>query len=158
MANYCLCFLVVQLYRINLQSCVEVACTLNLQQQKMTFSDACAHNIYFLFTINSVTVLCTSTSASSFACTSSCLLSALVNGTSPAFSVAVAAVTAAPANPPVLPPALPARDTNPWAKNPAGAPASAQPGKQLLRETHAVLLSLLHPCNVTRYTETVLHV
>ncbi|XP_047466835.1 protein numb homolog isoform X2 [Mugil cephalus] len=46
-----------------------------------------------------------------------------VNGTSPAFSVA-----AATANPPVLPPALPARDTNPWAKNPAGAPASAQTG------------------------------
>uniref|UniRef100_UPI003AAFB1F9 protein numb homolog isoform X2 n=1 Tax=Centroberyx gerrardi TaxID=166262 RepID=UPI003AAFB1F9 len=46
-----------------------------------------------------------------------------VNGTAPAFSVA-----AATANPPVLPPPLPARDTNPWAKTPAGAPASAQPG------------------------------
>ncbi|KAK9533951.1 hypothetical protein VZT92_009036 [Zoarces viviparus] len=49
-----------------------------------------------------------------------------VNGTSPAFSVVAVAVAAA--NPPVLPPALPARDTNPWAKTPAGAPASAQPG------------------------------
>ncbi|XP_035023890.1 protein numb homolog isoform X2 [Hippoglossus stenolepis] len=46
-----------------------------------------------------------------------------VNCTAPAFSVA-----AATANPPVLPPALPARETNPWAKTPAGAPASAQPG------------------------------
>ncbi|XP_060938915.1 protein numb homolog isoform X2 [Limanda limanda] len=46
-----------------------------------------------------------------------------VISTAPAFSVA-----AATANPPVLPPALPARETNPWAKTPAGAPASAQPG------------------------------
>lgn len=50
-----------------------------------------------------------------------------VNGSAPSFSVA-----AVPANPPVLPPALPARDTNPWAKTPGGAPASApapiQPG------------------------------
>ncbi|XP_017273081.1 protein numb homolog isoform X2 [Kryptolebias marmoratus] len=44
-----------------------------------------------------------------------------VNGSMPAFSVAAA-------NPPVLPPALPARETNPWAKNPGGAPATAQPG------------------------------
>ncbi|XP_039993410.1 protein numb homolog isoform X2 [Xiphias gladius] len=53
-----------------------------------------------------------------------------VNGTAPAFSVAAvaAAAAAATANPPVLPPALPARETNPWAKTPAGAPASAQPG------------------------------
>ncbi|XP_040916371.1 protein numb homolog isoform X2 [Toxotes jaculatrix] len=48
-----------------------------------------------------------------------------VNGTAPAFSVAAPAATA---NPPVLPPALPARETNPWAKTPSGAPASAQPG------------------------------
>ncbi|XP_028995382.1 protein numb homolog isoform X2 [Betta splendens] len=47
-----------------------------------------------------------------------------VNGTAPAFALAAAAA----ANPPVLPPALPARETNPWAKSPAGAPASAQPG------------------------------
>lgn len=58
--------------------------------------------------------------------TSFCLLSAVVNGTAPAFSVPAAAT----ANPTVLPPALPARDTNPWAKTPAGAPTSAQPGKQ----------------------------
>nr|XP_054597858.1 protein numb homolog isoform X3 [Nothobranchius furzeri] len=45
---------------------------------------------------------------------------ASVNGTLPSFSVA--------ANPPVLPPAFPARDTNPWAKSPGGAPPSAQPG------------------------------
>ncbi|KAK2826679.1 hypothetical protein Q5P01_020893 [Channa striata] len=50
-----------------------------------------------------------------------------VNGTTPAFSVAAAAA-AASANPPVLPPALPARETNPWAKTPAVAQASAQPG------------------------------
>lgn len=56
---------------------------------------------------------------------------AVVNGTAPAFSVpAAAAAAAVTANPPVMPPALPARDTNPWAKTPAGAPASAQPGKQ----------------------------
>ncbi|XP_068194325.1 protein numb homolog isoform X2 [Antennarius striatus] len=47
-----------------------------------------------------------------------------VNGTAPVFSVPAAAT----ANPPLLPPALPARETNPWAKTPAGAPASAQPG------------------------------
>ncbi|KAE8290303.1 Protein numb-like protein [Larimichthys crocea] len=50
-----------------------------------------------------------------------------VNGTAPAFSVPAAAAAAVTANPPVMPPALPARDTNPWAKTPAGAPASAQP-------------------------------
>lgn len=55
------------------------------------------------------------------------LLSAVVNGTAPAFSVPAAA------NPSVVPPALPARETNPWAKTPAGAPASAQPGKQPCR-------------------------
>lgn len=67
--------------------------------------------------------------------TSFCFLSAVVNGTAPAFSVAAAAATA---NPPVqssvLPPALPARDTNPWAKTPAGVPIPTQPGKQLHRE------------------------
>ncbi|KAM9708665.1 protein numb homolog isoform 1-T2 [Menidia menidia] len=47
-----------------------------------------------------------------------------VNGTTPAFPVA------AIPNPTALPPALPARDTNPWAKSPAGAPASAQPGSE----------------------------
>ncbi|KAM4625735.1 protein numb homolog isoform 2-T2 [Polymixia lowei] len=46
-----------------------------------------------------------------------------VNGTPPAFSVA-----AATANTPVLPPPLPARETNPWAKTPAGGPALAPPG------------------------------
>ncbi|XP_067099722.1 protein numb homolog isoform X1 [Osmerus mordax] len=44
-----------------------------------------------------------------------------VSGTAPAFPVA------AVANPPAMPPPLPARDTNPWAKIPAGAPASAHP-------------------------------
>ncbi|KAM6960890.1 protein numb homolog [Aplochiton taeniatus] len=49
-----------------------------------------------------------------------------VNGTAhPAFPVAAAAVSA---NPPALPPPLPARDTNPWAKSPAGPPVSAHPG------------------------------
>uniref|UniRef100_A0A3Q2P9S4 Protein numb homolog n=1 Tax=Fundulus heteroclitus TaxID=8078 RepID=A0A3Q2P9S4_FUNHE len=47
-----------------------------------------------------------------------------VNGTMPAFSVA----TATAAIPPVLHPALPARETNPWATNPAGPPVSAHPG------------------------------
>lgn len=76
------------------------------------------------------------------ACTSFCLLFAVVNGTAPAFSVAVAAAAAAAtANPPVLPPALPARDTNPWAKTPVGAPASAQPGKQHYREVRQVCMS-----------------
>ncbi|XP_008312266.1 protein numb homolog isoform X3 [Cynoglossus semilaevis] len=63
-----------------------------------------------------------------------------VNGSATAFTVNAAAVAAAaappavppappaPANPPVMPPALPARETNPWAKTPAAAPASAQPG------------------------------
>ncbi|XP_044023447.1 protein numb homolog isoform X4 [Siniperca chuatsi] len=59
-----------------------------------------------------------------------------VNGTAPAFSVA-AAVTA---NPPVLPPALPARDTNPWAKTPAGAPASAQPGSNWSSPTPVIVV------------------
>ncbi|CAI5695694.1 unnamed protein product [Oreochromis niloticus] len=45
-----------------------------------------------------------------------------VNGTTPAFPAATTA------NPSVLPPALPARETNPWAKSPAGATASAQTG------------------------------
>ncbi|KAM4540839.1 protein numb homolog isoform 1-T5 [Fundulus diaphanus] len=45
-----------------------------------------------------------------------------VNGTMPAFSVAAAAI------PSVLHPALPARETNPWATNPAGPLASAHPG------------------------------
>ncbi|XP_049917443.1 protein numb homolog isoform X2 [Epinephelus moara] len=64
-----------------------------------------------------------------------------VNGTAPAFSVAVAAAaTAAAANPPVLPPALPARDTNPWAKTPAGAPASAQPGSNWSSPTPVIVV------------------
>ncbi|KAM9355696.1 protein numb homolog isoform 2-T2 [Pholidichthys leucotaenia] len=57
-----------------------------------------------------------------------------VNGTTPAFSVAAAAA----ANPLVLPLALPARETNPWAKNPAGAPSSAQPGSDW--STHAPVI------------------
>lgn len=61
------------------------------------------------------------------ACTSFCLLFALVNGTTPAFPAATTA------NPSVLPPALPARETNPWAKSPAGATASARTGKQLIK-------------------------
>ncbi|XP_051805327.1 protein numb homolog isoform X2 [Acanthochromis polyacanthus] len=66
-----------------------------------------------------------------------------VNGTTPAFSAppaAAAAAAAAPANPPVLPPALPARDTNPWAKNPAGAPASAHPGGDWSSSTPVIVV------------------
>ncbi|XP_032366965.1 protein numb homolog isoform X4 [Etheostoma spectabile] len=59
-----------------------------------------------------------------------------VNGTAPAFSAAAAAT----ANPPVLPPALPARDTNPWAKTPAGAPASAQPGSNWSSPTPVIVV------------------
>ncbi|XP_070776182.1 protein numb homolog isoform X3 [Enoplosus armatus] len=59
-----------------------------------------------------------------------------VNGTAPTFSVAAAAT----ANPPVLPPALPARDTNPWAKTPAGAPASAQPGSNWSSPTPVIVV------------------
>ncbi|XP_039641816.1 protein numb homolog isoform X2 [Perca fluviatilis] len=62
-----------------------------------------------------------------------------VNGTAPAFSV-VAAAAATTANPPVLPPALPARDTNPWAKTPAGAPASAQPGSNWSSPTPVIVV------------------
>ncbi|KAK5609213.1 hypothetical protein CRENBAI_014703 [Crenichthys baileyi] len=55
-----------------------------------------------------------------------------VNGTMPAFSAAVAAAAAATAaataNSSVLHPALPARETNPWATNPAGPPALAHLG------------------------------
>ncbi|XP_051252160.1 protein numb homolog isoform X4 [Dicentrarchus labrax] len=58
-----------------------------------------------------------------------------VNGTA-AFSVPVAATP----NPPVLPPALPARDTNPWAKTPAGAPASAQPGSNWSSPTPVIVV------------------
>ncbi|XP_072222032.1 protein numb homolog isoform X1 [Leuresthes tenuis] len=58
-----------------------------------------------------------------------------VNGTAPAFSIA-----AATPNPPALPPALPARDTNPWAKNPAGAPASAQPGSEWPSATPVIVV------------------
>ncbi|XP_035465681.1 protein numb homolog isoform X2 [Scophthalmus maximus] len=60
-----------------------------------------------------------------------------VNGTAPAFSVAAAAATP---NPPVLPPALPARETNPWAKTPAGAPASAQPGGDWSSPTPVIIV------------------
>ncbi|XP_042356009.1 protein numb homolog isoform X2 [Plectropomus leopardus] len=63
-----------------------------------------------------------------------------VNGTAPAFSVAAVAAAAAAANPPVLPPALPARDTNPWAKTPAGAPASAQPGSNWSSPTPVIVV------------------
>ncbi|XP_034714529.1 protein numb homolog isoform X1 [Etheostoma cragini] len=59
-----------------------------------------------------------------------------VNGTAPAFSVAAAAT----ANPPLLPPALPARDTNPWAKTPAVAPASAQPGSNWSSPTPVIVV------------------
>uniref|UniRef100_A0A671XLR6 Protein numb homolog n=1 Tax=Sparus aurata TaxID=8175 RepID=A0A671XLR6_SPAAU len=59
-----------------------------------------------------------------------------VNGTAPAFSVPAAAT----ANPTVLPPALPARDTNPWAKTPAGAPASAQPGNNWSSPTPVIVV------------------
>ncbi|RVE57636.1 hypothetical protein OJAV_G00218190 [Oryzias javanicus] len=47
-----------------------------------------------------------------------------VNGSTPAFPVPAAA------NPPALPPALPVRETNPWAKTPAGAPVQAPPPVQ----------------------------
>nr|XP_020459852.1 protein numb homolog isoform X2 [Monopterus albus] len=47
---------------------------------------------------------------------------------SPVAPVNGTAFSAASANTPVLPPPLPARETNPWAKTPAGDPASAQPG------------------------------
>ncbi|XP_023133516.1 protein numb homolog isoform X1 [Amphiprion ocellaris] len=66
-----------------------------------------------------------------------------VNGTTPAFSApppAAAAAVVAPANPPVLPPALPARDTNPWAKNPAGAPTSAHPGSDWSSPTPVIVV------------------
>ncbi|XP_022606241.1 protein numb homolog isoform X4 [Seriola dumerili] len=63
-----------------------------------------------------------------------------VNGTAPAFSVAVAAAAVATANPPVLAPALPARETNPWAKTPAGAPASAQPGSDWSSPTPVIVV------------------
>ncbi|KAM9841922.1 protein numb homolog isoform 2-T2 [Aulostomus maculatus] len=59
-----------------------------------------------------------------------------VNGTAPTFSV-----VAAPANPPVhnsVPPALPARDTNPWAKTPLGAPA--QPGSEWSSPTPVIVV------------------
>ncbi|TKS87129.1 Protein numb -like protein [Collichthys lucidus] len=62
-----------------------------------------------------------------------------VNGTAPAFSVPAAAA-AVTANPPVLPPALPARDTNPWAKTPAGAPNSAQPGSNWSSPTPVIVV------------------
>ncbi|XP_026194985.1 protein numb homolog isoform X4 [Anabas testudineus] len=65
-----------------------------------------------------------------------------VNGTTPAFSAAAAAAAvAASANPPVLPPALPARETNPWAKTPAGAPASAQPGSDWSTPTPVIVVA-----------------
>ncbi|XP_034531201.1 protein numb homolog isoform X2 [Notolabrus celidotus] len=72
-----------------------------------------------------------------------------VNGTAPAFSVttavaasaaAAAAAAAVTSNPPVLPPALPARDTNPWAKTPGGAPASAQPGSNWTAPTPVIVV------------------
>uniref|UniRef100_UPI0037E9A3A2 protein numb homolog isoform X2 n=1 Tax=Semicossyphus pulcher TaxID=241346 RepID=UPI0037E9A3A2 len=63
-----------------------------------------------------------------------------VNGTAPAFSVTAAASATVTANPPVLPPALPARDTNPWAKTPAGAPASAQPGSNWTTPTPVIVV------------------
>ncbi|KAF6728727.1 numb-like protein [Oryzias melastigma] len=47
-----------------------------------------------------------------------------VNGSTPVFPVPAAA------NPPALPPALPVRETNPWAKNPAGAPVQPPPSVQ----------------------------
>ncbi|KAM7403611.1 hypothetical protein PAMA_004183 [Pampus argenteus] len=50
-----------------------------------------------------------------------------VNGTAAVFSAAAAASANPPVQNSVLPPALPARDTNPWARTPAGAPAPAQP-------------------------------
>ncbi|XP_041667806.1 protein numb homolog isoform X2 [Cheilinus undulatus] len=64
-----------------------------------------------------------------------------VNGTAPAFSVTAAASAAAvTSNPPVLPPALPARETNPWAKTPGGAPASAQPGSNWTSPTPVIVV------------------
>ncbi|XP_074515903.1 protein numb homolog isoform X2 [Sebastes fasciatus] len=59
-----------------------------------------------------------------------------VNGTAPAFSV----VAATAVNPPVLPPALPARETNPWAKTPAGAPGPAQPGSNWSSPTPVIVV------------------
>ncbi|XP_074547814.1 protein numb homolog isoform X2 [Halichoeres trimaculatus] len=64
-----------------------------------------------------------------------------VNGTAPAFSVTAAASAAAvTSNPPVLPPALPARDTNPWAKTPGGAPGSVQPGSNWTAPTPVIVV------------------
>ncbi|KAK1893844.1 Protein numb like [Dissostichus eleginoides] len=63
-----------------------------------------------------------------------------VNGSSPAFCAAAAAAAAAAANPPALPPALPARDTNPWAKTPAGAPPSALPGSNWSSPTPVIVV------------------
>ncbi|XP_030574503.1 protein numb homolog isoform X2 [Archocentrus centrarchus] len=57
-----------------------------------------------------------------------------VNGTTPAFSAA------ATANPSVLPPALPTRETNPWAKSPAGATASAQTGGDWATPTPVIVV------------------
>ncbi|XP_063765163.1 protein numb homolog isoform X2 [Eleginops maclovinus] len=74
------------------------------------------------------------------ACTSVCLWSAVVNGSSPAFSAAAAVAAAVAANPPALPPALPARDTNPWAKTPAGAPPSALPGSNWSSPTPVIVV------------------
>ncbi|XP_020513980.2 protein numb homolog isoform X1 [Labrus bergylta] len=62
-----------------------------------------------------------------------------VNGAAPAFSVAAASAAVTP-NPPALPPALPARDTNPWAKTPGGAPASAQPGSNWTSPTPVIVV------------------
>ncbi|XP_067337055.1 protein numb homolog isoform X3 [Channa argus] len=61
-----------------------------------------------------------------------------VNGTTPAFSVAAAAASA---NPPVPPPALPARETNPWAKTPAVAQASVQPGSDWSSPTPVIVVA-----------------
>ncbi|XP_069567740.1 protein numb homolog isoform X2 [Brachyistius frenatus] len=63
-----------------------------------------------------------------------------VNGTTPAFPASSVAAATATANPPALPPALPARDTNPWAKNPAGGPAPAQPGSDWSSPTPMIVV------------------
>lgn len=55
--------------------------------------------------------------------------SAPVNGAVPAFPPPSVTVSAA-ANSPVLPPPLPVRETNPWAKTPNTAPATAQIGSE----------------------------
>ncbi|KAM9777233.1 protein numb homolog [Neosynchiropus ocellatus] len=67
-----------------------------------------------------------------------------VNGSAPAFSVPAATVPA-PAHNSVLPPALPARETNPWANIPAGAPTPAQPGTDWSSQNPVIVIPSSSP-------------